>query len=63
MILTYAVILERVSMALGEAQRLHKDAPTPEHAALVKELSDSVEHLERLVGLMHMPRERRGLSK
>lgn len=51
MLLSYAVILERVAIALGEAERLYADDPTPEHAALVKELRDPVDHLERLVGL------------
>lgn len=50
MVLTYAVILERVTIALREAERLTADDPTPEHVALVKELRDPVDHLERLVG-------------
>jgi hypothetical protein len=49
-ILTYAVILERVNLALDEAERLYADAPTPEHAALVKELRDPVIHLAKLAG-------------
>lgn len=47
--MTYAVILERVKLARDEALRLYADAPTPEHAALVKELTDPVQHLTRLV--------------
>lgn len=49
MVLSYAVILERVTIALREAERLCIDDPTPEHAALVKGLRDPVEHLGRLV--------------
>ena len=51
-IFTYASILEEASASLGKARRLYDDAPTPEHAALVKEILDVVEHLRRLVGLV-----------
>ncbi len=57
MLLCYAVILERVSLALDEAKRLYADAPTPEHAALIKELTDPVEHLKLLAELVAKPRQ------
>ena len=45
MILSYASLVEKLAIVLAEAERLYMDAPTPEHAALVKELQDPVEHL------------------
>ena len=59
MILSYAVILEKVKHALDIAQRLYDDAPSPEHAVLVKELTDPVEHLKVLAELVARPHTKR----
>ena len=48
-LLSYASLLEKQTIVLREAERLYADAPTDDHAVLLKELRDPVAHLERLV--------------
>ena len=49
MTLSYAVLFERLTICLREAHQIHHDAPTAEHAALLKEIGDPLDHLERLI--------------
>jgi hypothetical protein len=58
-LLAYASLLEKLSVVLAEAKRLHADAPTPEHAVLIKELTDPVLHLMKLTSLVARPRAKR----
>jgi hypothetical protein len=59
MLLAYASLLEKQAVVLAEAERLYRDAPTPEHAVLLKELTDPVEHLKVLTELVAKPRVKR----